>query len=170
MENTLDDLEKHLREKALRSMRKAQMSPSQMSWKQAALTREFSNHSWCLSSTWFSFRMYKLLNLDFCFFLLVWYILKGLICWLVYYLNCKEACDVHNFNLSAGKQVRLRGFDLGRLNIISTAYSRFCWEMIACAVIVSDVHEPLTLWSIGNYTVTYSYFCLLVVRDGCVHY
>lgn len=31
VENTLDDLEKHLREKALRSMRKAQMSPSQMS-------------------------------------------------------------------------------------------------------------------------------------------
>lgn len=29
----LDDLEKHLREKALRSMRKAQLSPSQMSWK-----------------------------------------------------------------------------------------------------------------------------------------
>lgn len=27
----LDDLEKHLREKALRSMRKAQLSPSQMS-------------------------------------------------------------------------------------------------------------------------------------------
>lgn len=31
VEDTLDDLEKHLREKALRSMRKAQMSPSQMS-------------------------------------------------------------------------------------------------------------------------------------------
>lgn len=34
VEDSLDDLEKHLREKALRSMRKAQMSPSQMSWKQ----------------------------------------------------------------------------------------------------------------------------------------
>lgn len=31
VEDSLDDLEKHLREKALRSMRKAQMSPSQMS-------------------------------------------------------------------------------------------------------------------------------------------
>lgn len=31
IEDSLDDLEKHLREKALRSMRKAQMSPSQMS-------------------------------------------------------------------------------------------------------------------------------------------
>lgn len=29
VEESLDDLEKHLREKALRSMRKAQMSPSQ---------------------------------------------------------------------------------------------------------------------------------------------
>jgi len=29
VEDSLDDLEKHLREKALRSMRKAQMSPSQ---------------------------------------------------------------------------------------------------------------------------------------------
>lgn len=31
VEDSLDDLEKHLREKALRSMRKAQLSPSQMS-------------------------------------------------------------------------------------------------------------------------------------------
>lgn len=31
VDDGLDDLEKHLREKALRSMRKAQLSPSQMS-------------------------------------------------------------------------------------------------------------------------------------------
>lgn len=38
VEDSLDDLEKHLREKALRSMRKAQMSPSQMSWTQGTFS------------------------------------------------------------------------------------------------------------------------------------
>lgn len=40
VDDSLDDLEKHLREKALRSMRKAQLSPSEMSWEQDAF--EFS--------------------------------------------------------------------------------------------------------------------------------
>lgn len=35
--------------------------------------------------------------------------------------------------------------------------------MIACAVIVSDVHEPLTLWSVEeNHTITYSNILLLL--------
>lgn len=49
VDDTLDDLEKHLREKALRSMRKAQLSPSEMSWDSEAF--EFYFHFWCLSSS-----------------------------------------------------------------------------------------------------------------------
>lgn len=41
VEDSLDDLEKHLREKALRSMRKAQMSPSSQSWGHLSCTPHF---------------------------------------------------------------------------------------------------------------------------------
>ena len=81
------------------------------------LTFEFSTHSWCLSSTWFSFRMYKLLNLEsFFLFSFYWFgtfwrvcFIKSLICQLVYYLNCKEACVVHNFKLLSRETVWVVG-------------------------------------------------------------
>lgn len=42
--------------------------------------------------------------------------------------------------------------------------------MIACAVIVSDVHEPLTLWSVekNEHTVTHCYSCLFILVDTVV--
>lgn len=41
--------------------------------------------------------------------------------------------------------------------------------MIACAVIVSDVHEPLTLWSVerNQHTVPYCCYCLLLEETLC---
>lgn len=34
-------------------------------------------------------------------------------------------------------------FEIGRFEIFPTGFNRFHGEMIACAVIVSNVHEPL---------------------------
>lgn len=64
----------------------------------ACLTLEIPTHSWCLSSTWFSFRMYKLLNLESSFFLFFfsfyWFGTFWRVCFFrklilsAYYLNC----------------------------------------------------------------------------------
>ena len=106
------------------------------------VTFEFSSFSWCPSSTWFSFRMYKLLILESFFFSSFYWFgtfwrvccIKSLICQLVYYLTCKEACVVL-FKLSSREMDESQRLELGRFQIFSTAYTRFHWEMIACAVI-----------------------------------
>lgn len=94
-------------------------------------------------STWFSFRMYKLLGLFF-FFLFVCYILKGvlirkLICYLVCYGNCKNnLCYIHIFKMSR----RVQRFQVNKFKIVPNS---FIWEMIAWAVVVSNAW---TLWTI----------------------
>lgn len=46
-----------------------------------------------------------------------------------------------------------------------TVYNNFTWEIVAWAVIVSDVHEPLT-WGVkkNQHWVTYCDCCLLLVE------